>query len=94
MSNTVINITQAQLLGDWRIELRFDDGKVQVVDFKPFLSAARHPDIRAYLQPEAFARFRLEHGELIWGDYALCFPIMDLYNNDLMHHAHPGRLAA
>jgi hypothetical protein len=27
----------------------------------------------------------LEHGDLVWGDFDLCFPIMDLYENQIMH---------
>jgi hypothetical protein len=41
--------------------------------------------VRAYLDPDRFAQFELRHGELVWGDYELCFPIMDLYNNTLLH---------
>jgi hypothetical protein len=37
------------------------------------------------LDPVRFSQFELRHGELVWGDYDLCFPIMDLYNNTLLH---------
>jgi len=80
----VVNIVSAELAGDYRIRLVFDDGTRQEVDFKPFLAASTHPDIRAYLAPERFAAFRLEYGELVWGDYALCFPVADLYLNRLV----------
>ncbi len=59
----------------------FDDGATQVVDFKPFLISAQHPEIRAFLDMAKFTAFRVEHGDLVWGDYALCFPIDDLYRN-------------
>jgi hypothetical protein len=81
----VINIMSAELAGDHRIRLSFDDGTQQEVDFKPFLEASVHPDIRAYLSTERFAAFRLEYGELVWDDYALCFPVADLYRNHLAH---------
>jgi hypothetical protein len=80
-----INILTAELVGPYQIHLCFDDGAEQMVDFRPFLSHAQHPDIRAWLDPERFSRFRLEYGELVWGDYDLCFPIIDLYLNDLEH---------
>lgn len=85
--NTVINITQATLLQGHCIDLHFDDGRVQTVDFAPFLQASRHPQVRAFLDPARFAAFQLQHGELVWGDYALCFPIIDLYENRLLHRA-------
>lgn len=88
-----INIVTAEEAGDYRIRLRFDDGVEQVVDFQPFLSRSLHPNIRAYLDPVRFASFRIEYGELLWGDYDLCFPIMDLYRNRL-EYAAPLDLAA
>ena len=82
-----LNITAAEQIGDYALRLSFDDGTVQTVDFKPFLSLSRHPDIRVYLEPERFAAFRLEYGELVWGDYDLRFPIADLYHNRLLPNA-------
>ncbi|MCK9283749.1 MAG: DUF2442 domain-containing protein [Rhodocyclaceae bacterium] len=87
MIPSIINIVAVELVGDCRLHLRFDDGTDQVVDFKPFLTNALHRDIRAHLDPERFAKFRIEYGELIWGDYDLCFPIADLYLNRLEKHA-------
>lgn len=86
MTPNIINIVSADQAGDCRIRLRFDDGVEQIVDFKPFLSRAQHPEIRAYLDPVRFASFRVEFGELVWGDYELCFPIVDLYRNRLESH--------
>jgi len=83
MTPTVINIVCAEWERDYRIRLDFDDGTRQTVDFLPFLRHAAHPAIRAYLQPELFRAFRLEYGELVWGDYELCFPTLDLYRNRL-----------
>lgn len=82
-----INITEVTQAGDFALRLSFDDGTVQTVDFKPFLTLSRHPDIRAYLDPAFFAAYRIEYGELVWGDYDLCFPIADLYQNRLMPDA-------
>ncbi len=39
--------------------------------------------IRVYLDPRKFANFRLEYGNLIWDDYELCFPIVDLYEANI-----------
>ena len=83
MNPSIINVVTAELAGDFRIRLTFDDGTVQVVDFKPFLQRSQHPDIRAYMDAPRFAGFRIEHGELVWGDWDLCFPVIDLYRNQL-----------
>jgi hypothetical protein len=50
-----INITAAQQVGDYALRLSFDDHTVQTVDFKPFLTRSRHPDIRVFLEPPRFA---------------------------------------
>ena len=86
MNSTPINIISATQTGEYRIRLVFDDNTVQEVDFKPFLTRSHHPDIRAYLEPVRFADFRVAYGELVWGDYDLCFPIIDLYRNTIEHN--------
>ena len=93
MSQTPINIVAAETAGNYRLRLTFDDGLEQTVDFKPFLTHARHPDIRVYLDPAKFSAFRIEYGELVWGDYDLCFPIIDLYRNQLEHTTHQEAVA-
>ena len=85
MSVTPINIISATQTGEYLIRLRFDDQLEQDVNFKPFLTHAIHPDIRAYLDPVRFGAFRIEYGELVWGDYDLCFPLIDLYRNQIAH---------
>jgi len=85
MNRNSINIIAAGQVGDYRLHLVFDDGMEQTVDFKPFLIHSHHPDIRAYLDPARFSAFRIEYGELVWGDYDLCFPIMDMYRNFVDH---------
>ena len=85
MNGTPINIISATQIGEYHIRLVFDDNTLQEIDFKPFLVRSHHPDIRAYLKPEHFSGFRVEYGELVWGDYALCFPVIDLYRNTIEH---------
>jgi len=80
-----INIISATLIEEYRIQLVFDDNTAQEIDFKPFLTRSHHPDIRAYREPVCFAGFRVEYGELVWGDYELCFPVIDLYRNTIEH---------
>jgi hypothetical protein len=86
MNSKVINIDSATQIEKYKLRLTFDDGVVQEVDFGAFLGKAQHPDIRAYLDENRFNAFRLEYGGLVWGDYDLCFPIMDLYLNQIDKH--------
>jgi hypothetical protein len=84
----IVNIVSATQVGAFALRLLFDDETERVVDFESFLRRSRHPDIRAYLQPEKFSSFRLEHGDLVWGDWDLCFPISDLHRGEVDHQAH------
>ncbi len=87
MNMDIVNIVAVNQTGEHRLKLQFNDGTIQEVDFNPFLQHSLHPEIRAFLDAKKFADFKLEHGDLMWGDYELCFPIMDLYTNqiDKMH---------
>ena len=81
----ILNITDAAYLGAYRLKLSFDDDMIREVDFGPFLNASLQPDIRKWLDLAAFQCYRLEYGELVWGDYELCFPIADLYTGVIDH---------
>ena len=73
----------AQYQTDYKLHIHFNDGADKTVDSKPFLSQSQHPGIRAFLLPEKFESVRVEHGDLVWGDYALCFPVADLYRGEI-----------
>lgn len=77
--NAVIFVERAEHVGDLRLRLTFSDAAQRIIDFAPFLSQSHNPLIQAYRDPAAFARFKVEDGDLVWDDYGLCFPIADLY---------------
>ena len=79
----VIDIVRVERVSDYKLRLSFSDGAERVIDFEPFLRRSRNPMIRAYLDPQKFANFTLEYGNLMWDDYGLCFPIADLYENNI-----------
>lgn len=81
--NAVIFIERAEQAGDFSLRLTFNDGTERIIDFTPFLRSSRNPLIQAYLDPAVFASFTVRDGDLIWGDYDLCFPIADLYEGKL-----------
>ncbi len=85
MTPEILSIEAARLRDTYKVELKFNDGADRTIDFQPFLSQTQHPSIRAFLEPSKFKNFRVEHGDLVWGDYDLCFPIADLYYNRIDH---------
>lgn len=67
----------------YQIKLSFNDNTIQLVDFFPFLNSSLNPLIRRYLGKQEFKRFKIDNGDLEWNDYDLCFPIADLYENNI-----------
>ncbi len=81
----VIKIKKINYVDEYQLNIEFSDGTSQTVDFKPFLKGSTHPEIRKFLDLKKFKQFAIRDGELMWGDFDLIFPIMDLYENTLNH---------
>ena len=84
MKDVSIQILKAEHIKDFQLKLFFSDQSDRVVNFEPFLSSARNPQVKQFLLEEKFLSFRIEYGDLIWGDYDLCFPIWDLYTGEII----------
>lgn len=76
----VISIEKAQYLSGYKILLKFSDKVEKTIDFEPFLKKALNPMTTQYMDVSKFKQFKIEHGDLIWNDYEMCFPIWDLYS--------------
>jgi hypothetical protein len=82
----VLNVEQAEQIGgrgSYVLRLRFNDSTERTVDFRNFLENSKNPLIRAYLDPQRFGTFSVSQGDLVWGDYELCFPVADLYDGSI-----------
>jgi hypothetical protein len=79
-----LEVTEAKYVSGYKLLLTFNDGIVRVVDFGPFLEKARNPDTTDYRDLKKFKNFRLEYGDLIWGDHQMIFPVMDLYRGTIL----------
>mgnify|MGYP003515563611 FL=1 len=84
----VITIISADYIGEYQIKLIFNDSSIQVVDFFPFLNSSLNPFIRNYLNKQEFKVFKIDNGDFEWNDYDLCFPIADLYENNIKPQLH------
>jgi hypothetical protein len=81
--NSVIEVVRAERKSDYKLRIHFSDDTSRTIDFEPFLKPSSNPMIRAFLDPKRFADFKIVDGNLMWGDYDLCFPISDLYENSI-----------
>lgn len=79
-----LEVTEAKYLSGHKLLLTFNDGAVRTVDFGPFLAKAQNPDTTDYRDLKKFKSFRIEYGDLIWGDHQMIFPIMDLYYGTIL----------
>ena len=75
-----VALVRAVLVAGYRLRLSFSDGHETVIDFGPFLRQAANSQTRQFLKRDRFAAFAVLHGNLVWGDYDLCFPIEALYD--------------
>lgn len=75
----VISIEKAEYINDYKISLLFSDGTRNIVDFEPFLQSSSNSMTTKFLKIDKFKDFTIDHGDLVWNDYELCFPIWDLY---------------
>lgn len=80
----IIKLVSATYLKEFKLNLVFADGVSKLVDFKPFLESSNHAEVKKYLNLKKFKKFNFENNELMWGDFDLIFPIIDLYENNIM----------
>jgi len=81
-----ISIVRAEYIGAYTLHLWFADGKNHIVDFAPFLLHARNPMTTKYRDKNLFQHFTLEHGDIHWNDYEMCFETSHLYNNSTIEY--------
>lgn len=91
-ADNYLEVTKARYVSGYKIHVSFNDGMERIVDFAPFLAKARNPDTTDYRDLRKFKRFRIHSGDLVWGDYQMIFPIMDLYNDTILPANHETRV--
>jgi hypothetical protein len=82
-TTSYLEIVGAEYASGHQIRLSFNDGTQRVMDFEPFLRKATNPDVTKYRQLQNFKNFHLQHGDLMWGDFEMIFPIEDLYRGEI-----------
>jgi hypothetical protein len=79
-----LRVEQAKYVPRYRVDVAFNDGTHRVVDFGPFLKQARNPMFTKYRGLREFKSFQIQDGDLMWGDFEMIFPIMDLYEGNIL----------
>lgn len=79
-----LRVKEAKYVPRHRVDIKFNDGTHRVVDFGPFLKQAKNPMFTKYRRPKEFKSFHIQDGDLMWGDFEMIFPIMDLYQGNIL----------
>ncbi|NBC84474.1 MAG: DUF2442 domain-containing protein [Bacteroidetes bacterium] len=79
----VISIQKAEYKGGYKIYFKFSDGVEQIIDFENFLRNAKNPMNKKYLDIGLFQSFTIDHGDIMWNDYEMCFPIWNLHEGTI-----------
>jgi hypothetical protein len=80
---TKMKIISAKHIYNYKIEIKFSDGNLQIIDFQEFLESSYQPAIKKYLDLDNFKQFKIIEGNLNWNDYDMIFPISDLYEGHI-----------
>lgn len=62
----MIWVESAEHIGEYRLNLRFSDGKAGTVDLREVLCQDPRPIFRQACDPETFKRFRVDMDTVVW----------------------------
>jgi hypothetical protein len=79
-----LRVEDAKYLEKYIVQIFFNDGTNQNVDFENFLTDSQHPEIRKYLDKSLFQSFSIINGNLNWNEYDMIFPISDLHEGRII----------
>ncbi len=61
----LLNVIDAQYLGQFQINLLFNDGLRKVVDLKDYISSKKHPFFQPLKSVDEFKKFKVDR-TLVW----------------------------
>lgn len=77
-------VTDAKWLRDYIVQVFFNDGTQQEVDFSLYLVTHPHPYTDPFKDPERFKTFYVDRGNLVWGEnWDMIFPTWKLHRGYL-----------
>lgn len=79
-----LSVIGAKHIKDTCIEVVFNDGKKNIIDFSKFFDTHHHPQYNKYRKEENFKKFKIENGNIVWGkDWDMIFPVDELYQGKI-----------
>ncbi len=77
-------VKSAKHLTSHILNIEFNNGHHETVDFSTFIFTSRHPDYEKYKSIDDFLKYKIIDGNLNWDDYTMIFPVEDLYHNKIV----------
>ena len=77
-------IENAKYLGDYKIEIVFFDKTIRKIDLQKFLFKSQNPQITKYQNQELFKQFRIENGDICWGDNEFDLNPLTIYKGEFL----------
>ena len=72
----------AKYIDDYKVEIIFDDKKKNIINFLPAIKS--NPVCKKYLDISKFKKFKVDQGNIVWGNnWDMIFTLDSLYNNTL-----------
>ena len=78
-----LKVENARLIAPFQLSISFSNGEMVEVDFENFIISSSKPDVRKFKDENLFKDFKIEHGNLVWGDFEMIFPVSDLYSGNI-----------
>ncbi len=81
----ILSVVSAKYVNKLRLEVSFNDGLIQIIDFADFLQQTKLPDLKKFRKASSFKNFKIINGNVMWGDFEMIFPVEDLYKNKIFN---------
>ena len=72
-------IVSASYLKAYKIQILFTNHQKKIIDFQSFLENSNNPVFKKYLDLNCFRNFKFKHGDIIWNNYEMVFPVKTWY---------------
>jgi len=74
-----MKIIAVKYLSDYKLEVKFANGKIVIADFENFITSAQNPMITQFANKTKFRKVKIEAGFLTWGDGEMEISALSVY---------------
>lgn len=75
-----MRIVAFKIVGDFKLELVFSNGRKKVVDLSSFVASSQNPMTTQFKNQQLFQQVQLNHGHLSWMNGEMDLSAESLYN--------------